>query len=37
MGWQHYVGMILLLVIGYWVGTKYPGLITKGTGGLVTA
>lgn len=36
MGWQHYAGMALLLILGYWLGTKYPGWLTKGTGGLVS-
>lgn len=37
MDWRHYFGMALLIVIGYWLGTKYPGLLTKATGGVVAA
>lgn len=36
MGWQHYVMLFLLFVLGYWVGTKYPGMLTKATGGVVS-
>ena len=36
MGWQHYIGMALILVLGYWLGQKYPGMIGKLTGGAVS-
>ena len=35
MDWRHYGIMALLLVAGYYAGTKYPGLITKATMGKV--
>ena len=35
MDWRHIAGMAVLVVLGYWLGTKYPGWLTKGTGGLV--
>jgi hypothetical protein len=36
MDWRHYLFMFAILVGGYWLGTKYPGWLTKGTGGIVT-
>jgi hypothetical protein len=36
MDWRHYGFMVLLVIGGYWLGTKYPGWLTKGTGGIVT-
>jgi hypothetical protein len=36
MNWTHLVTGLVLLVIGYWLGTKYPGWLSKGTGGLVS-
>jgi hypothetical protein len=37
MNWKHYAGIVILLVVGYWLGTKYPGWLTKATGGIVAA
>lgn len=37
MGWQHYALLAVVLVAGYWLGTKYPGMLTKASGGMVTA
>lgn len=34
--WSHWLAMAALLVGGYWLGTKYPGWLSKGTGGLVS-
>jgi hypothetical protein len=36
MDWRHWGAMALILILGYWLGTKYPGWLTKGTGGIVT-
>lgn len=36
MNWTHILGAAVLVVVGYWLGTKYPGLLTKATGGMVT-
>lgn len=36
MDWRHYIGMALILAAGYWLGTKYPGWLTKATGGVVS-
>lgn len=36
MDWRHYIGMVVILVAGYWLGTQYPGYLTKLTGGTVT-
>jgi hypothetical protein len=35
MDWRHILVMILILIAGYWLGTKYPGWLTKGTMGVV--
>jgi hypothetical protein len=37
MDWRHYVGMVLLVVLGYWLHSKYPGLLSKATAGTVSA
>lgn len=37
MDWKHILFLVLIGVAGYWVGTKYPGLLTKATGGVVTS
>jgi hypothetical protein len=36
MGWTHWVGLAVVLVVGYWIGAKHPGLLTKATGGMVS-
>jgi hypothetical protein len=36
MNWTHWLTAFVVLAIGYWLGTKYPGWLTKGTGGIVT-
>lgn len=33
MDWRHWIGLALILVLGYWLGGKYPGMIAKATGG----
>lgn len=37
MNWKHYAGMVLLLAAGYWLGSKYPGFLSKISGGVVAA
>lgn len=37
MGWSHYLGMLVLIAIGVFIGAKYPALLGKATGGVVTA
>ena len=37
MDWKHWVILVLALLAGYWLHGKYPGLLTKGTGGMVSA
>ena len=34
--WRHFLAMALILVVGYWAGTRYPGLLTKASMGTVT-
>lgn len=29
---HHYIGMVLILALGYYLGTKYPSLLSKVTG-----
>jgi hypothetical protein len=36
MDWRHWIGMAVLVVLGYWLGTKFPGYLTKATGGVVS-
>jgi hypothetical protein len=33
---KHVLCAVLFLVLGYWLGTKYPGVLTKVSGGAVT-
>lgn len=35
MDWRHFFVMALLVVAGYWLGTKYPGWLTKASMGAV--
>ncbi len=37
MNWKHYLGIAVLVIVGYWLGAKYPGMLTKFTGGVVAA
>lgn len=37
MNWKHYLGIVVILAIGYWLGTKYPGWLGTLTGGIVAA
>ncbi len=37
MDWRHLLFLFVILVIGYYLGTKFPGLITKASFGTVTA
>lgn len=37
MNMGHYLLLAVVLVAGYWIGSKYPGLITKASGGMVSA
>lgn len=37
MNWKHYAGMILLVALGYWLHAKWPGALSKVTGGIVAA
>lgn len=38
MDWRHIAFMALLLVVGYWLGGKFPGLLAKvpGVGGAIS-
>jgi hypothetical protein len=36
MNWSHIFLTAIVLVIGYWLGTKFPGYLTKATGGIVS-
>jgi hypothetical protein len=36
MDWRHYLGIAIILVIGYWLGSKYPGMLNKVTAGTVS-
>lgn len=36
MNWSHAIVAVVLLVVGVWLGTKYPSLLGKATGGMVT-
>ena len=33
---QHWLGAVILFVVAYYLGSKYPGLITKVTAGTVS-
>jgi hypothetical protein len=37
MNWTHALTALVVLLIGYWIGSKYPGLIGRATGGVVSA
>lgn len=37
MNWTHAAVLVIAVIAGYWLHTKMPGLLTKATGGLVTA
>lgn len=34
MDWRHWIGVVLLLGVGFWVGKSHPGWITRWTGNL---
>lgn len=36
MNWSHLVVLLVAVVVGYWLGGKYPGYLTKATRGIVT-
>ena len=36
MDWRHYLFLFLILVAGYWLGTKFPGYLSRFTGGIVS-
>lgn len=35
MRWSHVLILVVAVVAGYWAGGKYPGLLTKLSGGVV--
>ena len=35
MDWKHILVAFLFVVLGYWLGTKFPGYLSKATGGMV--
>lgn len=37
MDWKHILTALVFVIIGYWLHAKFPGLLSKGTGGLVSA
>jgi hypothetical protein len=37
MNMGHYLLLAVVLIAGYFIGSKYPGLITKVSGGIVSA
>ena len=36
MDWKHILVAVLFVVLGYWLGTKFPGYLSKATGGIVS-
>lgn len=36
MDWRHILFLALILVVGYWLGTKFPGYLSRFSGGLVS-
>lgn len=32
MNYKHVLGMVALLIVGYYIGTKYPSLLKSVTG-----
>ena len=36
LDWKHILTAIVFILIGYWIHGNYPGLLSKGTGGLVS-
>jgi hypothetical protein len=37
MNWTHAAVLVGALVLGYWLHSKWPGLLSKGTMGVVSA
>lgn len=37
MNWTHAAVIVLALAVGYWAHSKFPGLLSKASGGLVAA
>lgn len=37
MSWSHLFILLIAAVVGYYIGTKKPGLLTKATFGMVAA
>lgn len=37
MNWSHILVLVVAVVAGYWLHAKMPGLLSKGTGGLIAA
>ena len=37
MDWKHIVTALLFVILGYWLHSKFPGLLGKATGGIVSA
>lgn len=37
MDWKHIAFLALVFFAGYWLHSKYPGLLSKGTAGVVSA
>lgn len=37
MSWSHLFILVIAVVGGYWLHAKMPGLLTKGTGGIIAA
>jgi hypothetical protein len=36
MNWSHLIVLLVAVVAGYWLGGKFPGYLTKATGGIVS-
>lgn len=36
MNLSHLIVLVVAVVAGYWLGGKYPGMLTKATGGIVS-
>lgn len=36
MNVMHLIGAVLLVIFGVWLGGKYPGMLAKASGGVVS-
>ncbi len=33
---KHWIMLLIILILGYWLGTKFPGYLTKFSGGVIS-